>query len=72
MKVKETNPICYYTKAMMAVFTENGNVSQFVNFGTRRPLEIQQYTEFTSKSSTCKWSGSVSLLDYGESFHKTN
>lgn len=63
MKVKERNSICYYTKAMMAVLTENSNVSQFVNFGTGRPLEIQQYTEFTSKSNTCKWFGCVSLLD---------
>lgn len=42
---------------------KKSNVSQFVNFGTRWPLEIQQYTEFTSKSSTCKWPGTVSPLD---------
>lgn len=42
---------------------KKSNVSQFVNFGTARPLEIQQYTEFTSKSSTCKWPGTVSPLD---------
>lgn len=42
---------------------KKSNVSQFVNFGTRWPLEIQQYREFTSKSSTCKWPGTVSPLD---------
>lgn len=51
------NSICYYTKAMTAVFSENSNASQFVNFGTRRPLETQQYTEFTSNSGPCKWPG---------------
>ena len=48
------NSICYYTKAMTAVFGEKSKASQFVNFGTRRPLETQQYTEFTSDSSPCK------------------
>lgn len=51
------NSICYYTKAMTAVFGEKSKASQFVNFGTRRPLETQQYTEFTSDSSPCKWPG---------------
>lgn len=50
------NPMCSHTKATLAVFGggKKSNVSQFVNSGTARPLEIQQYTEFTSKSSTCK------------------
>lgn len=33
---------------MAAVSSGKSNASQFVNFGTRRPLETQQYTEFTT------------------------
>lgn len=55
------NSICYYTKAMTAVFGEKSNASQFVNFGTKRPLETQQNTEFTSNSSPCKWPGPACL-----------
>lgn len=51
----EKNPICHYTEAMTAVSSDGGSASRFVNSGTGRPLETQQYTESTSHGSPCKW-----------------
>jgi hypothetical protein len=53
---------------MTAVFGGKSNASQFVNFGTRRPLQTQRYTEFTSSTAhangrpACLWIGAAESI----------
>lgn len=58
---------------MTAVFGEESYASQFVNFGTGRPLETQQYTEFTSSSAHANDPGlAASGLELQRALWRTN